>query len=50
MDNVIKNEDRKYVSAEDFQRVYDLATKTKKSINAFIAYLRKSKRGSTKSP
>ncbi len=37
--------DRKYVSAEDFQRVYDMATTTKKSINAFIAYLRKSKRG-----
>jgi hypothetical protein len=35
--------DRKYVSAEDFQRVYDMATTTKKSINAFIAYLRKSK-------
>jgi len=34
---------RKYVSAEDFQRVYDMATTTKKSINAFIAYLRKSK-------
>ena len=42
--------DRKYVSAEDFQRVYDMATTTKKSINAFIAYLRKSKRGSAKSP
>lgn len=37
--------DRKYISAEDFQRVYDMATTTKKSINAFIAYLRKSKRG-----
>jgi len=41
--------DRKYVSAEDFQRVYDLATTTKKSVNAFIAYLRKSKRGHTNS-
>lgn len=39
--------DRKYVSAEDFQQVYDTATSTKKSINAFIAYLRKSKRGPT---
>ena len=38
--------DRKYISAEDFQRIYDMATK--KSINAFIAYLRKSKRGPTK--
>jgi four helix bundle protein len=35
--------DRKYITAEDFQRVYDMATTTKKSINAFIAYLRKSK-------
>ncbi|MEK6753028.1 MAG: four helix bundle protein [Chloroflexota bacterium] len=34
--------DRKYVSAEDFQKVYDMATTTKKSVNAFIAYLRKS--------
>ncbi|MBI5934535.1 MAG: four helix bundle protein [Chloroflexi bacterium] len=39
--------DRKYISAEDFKRVYDMATTAKKSINAFIAYLRKSKRGST---
>ena len=37
--------DRKYVSTDDFQRVYDMATTTKKSVNAFIAYLRKSKRG-----
>ena len=42
--------DRKYISAEDFQRVYDMATTTKKSINAFIAYLRKSKPKSTNSP
>lgn len=35
--------DRKYVSQEDFQKVYDMATNTKKSVNAFIAYLRKSK-------
>lgn len=41
--------DRKYINAEDFQRVYDMATTTKKSINAFIAYLRKSKRGPTDS-
>ncbi len=34
--------DRKYVNAEDFQKVYNMATTTKKSINAFIAYLRKS--------
>jgi len=39
--------DRKYVSAADFQRVYDVATTTEKSINAFVAYLRKSKRGPT---
>lgn len=36
--------DRKYVTQEEFQKVYDLATLTKKSINAFIAYLRKTKR------
>jgi four helix bundle protein len=35
--------DRKYVSPQDFQRAYDMATTTKKSINAFVAYLRKSK-------
>ncbi len=35
--------DCNYISSEDFQKVYDLATTTKKSINAFIAYLRKSK-------
>ncbi|MBI5945918.1 MAG: four helix bundle protein [Chloroflexi bacterium] len=35
--------DRKYVSEEDFQKVYEMATAAKKSINAFIAYLRKSK-------
>ncbi len=40
--------DRKYISAQDFQRVYDMATTTKMSINAFIAYLRRSKRGPTK--
>ena len=39
--------DRKYVTSDDFQRVYDMATTTKKSINAFVAYLRKSKRGPT---
>ncbi len=36
--------DRKYVNEEGFQKVYKMATTTKKSINAFIAYLRKSKR------
>lgn len=35
--------DCNYINSEDFQKVYDLATTTKKSINAFIAYLRKSK-------
>lgn len=35
--------DRKYVSSEDFQKVYEMATTAKKSINALIAYLRKSK-------
>jgi four helix bundle protein len=37
--------DRKYIGTEEFKRVYDMATTTKKSVNAFIAYLRKSKRG-----
>lgn len=36
--------DRKYVNEESFQKVYEMTTTTKKSINAFIAYLRKSKR------
>jgi len=40
--------DRKYITPQDFQQVYDMATTTKKSINAFIAYLRKSKPDSTK--
>jgi len=35
--------DRRYVTAEQFQLLYDKATEVKKSINAFIAYLRKSK-------
>lgn len=41
--------DRKYVGTEDFKCVYDMATSTKKSINAFIAYLRKSKQGPIRS-
>jgi four helix bundle protein len=36
--------DRRYITQEQFQAIYDQATKTKKLINAFIAYLRKSKR------
>ncbi len=40
--------DRKYITPQDFQQVYDMATTTKKSINAFIAYLRKSKSDSTR--
>jgi four helix bundle protein len=35
--------DRKYVGTEEFKCVYNMATSTKKSINAFITYLRKSK-------
>ncbi len=35
--------DRKYISTEDFECVYNMATSAKKSINASIAYLRKSK-------
>lgn len=40
--------DRKYITPQDFQQVYGMATTTKKSINAFIAYLRKSKSDSTR--
>lgn len=35
--------DRKYLSPDLFQQIYDKATVTKKTINALIAYLRKSK-------
>ena len=35
--------DRKYLTPEMFQQIYDRATENKKIINAFIAYLRKSK-------
>jgi four helix bundle protein len=34
--------DRRYLSTETFQAVYDKATEVKKKINAFIGYLRKS--------
>lgn len=34
--------DRKYIVQTQFQAIYDQATRTKKLINAFIAYLRKS--------
>ena len=36
--------DRHYITPEQFQTVYAQATKTKKLINAFIAYLHKSKK------
>lgn len=36
--------DRKYISAEQFQDLYDRATEIKKSINALIAYLHRSGR------
>lgn len=36
--------DRKYISPEQFQDWYDRTTEIKKSINALIAYLRKSNR------
>ncbi len=35
--------DRHYIAPEQFQDFYERATQIKKSINAFIAYLRKSK-------
>jgi four helix bundle protein len=34
--------DRRYITQDQFQRIYDQATSVKKLINAFIAYLRKS--------
>ncbi len=36
--------DRGYIAELEFQTIYDQATKTKKLVNAFIAYLRKSKK------
>jgi four helix bundle protein len=33
--------DRKYVTEQSFQTIYDKATETKKLINAFIGYLNK---------
>lgn len=36
--------DRKYLTPEMFQQIYDKATETKKLINAFIGYLRQSKK------
>ena len=36
--------DRKYLTTETFQPVYDKATEVKKLINAFIGYLRGNKR------
>ncbi|MCQ3938581.1 MAG: four helix bundle protein [Chloroflexi bacterium] len=36
--------DRHYITEEQFQNAYNRCTETKKSINAFITYLRKSKR------
>ncbi len=35
--------DRKYLTAEGFQPIYDKATEVKKLINAFIGYLRRNK-------
>ena len=35
--------DRKYLTPEMFQQIYDRATENKKTINTLIAYLRKSK-------
>ncbi len=35
-------QDRKYLNAEQFHSLYDKATETKKLINAFITYLRRS--------
>ncbi len=36
--------DRKYLTPETFQQIYDKATETKKTVNAFIGYLRQSKK------
>ncbi len=35
--------DRKYLTAETFQPIYDQATRVKKLINAFIGYLNRSR-------
>jgi four helix bundle protein len=35
--------DRKYLTPDKFQPIYDKATESKKIINAFIGYLRRSK-------
>jgi four helix bundle protein len=37
--------DRKYISQEEFDQIYNKATKTKKLINAFITYLKNPKPG-----
>lgn len=34
--------DRRYITPDQFQSIYDQATQLKKLINAFIGYLRKS--------
>jgi four helix bundle protein len=36
--------DRKYLTTDGFQPIYDKATEVKKLINAFIGYLRRNKR------
>lgn len=38
--------DRRYVTQDQFQCIYDQATSVKKPINAFIGYLKKSRRTS----
>ena len=38
--------DRHYITPDEFQAIYNQATRCKKLINAFIAYLRQSKRPS----
>ncbi|MEJ5241801.1 MAG: four helix bundle protein [Anaerolineales bacterium] len=36
--------DRGYITKEQFQQAYDRCTETKKAINAFIAYLRRTRK------
>jgi len=42
--------DRHYIAQDEFQAIYNQATRCKKLINAFIAYLRKSKQPSDQKP
>ncbi len=42
--------DRKYITPDQFQNIYDKATETKKLINAFIGYLNRGRKNPPNSP